>query len=144
MFDTGYYATGYYATGYYTRTVFAESLLGYTWYSLIFEARVQLQDGQEGCYRYPDGMLLNALNRGLHDLSRMRPDAFFESFLDNDMNVPEITEANWGEAMSIDLMFLHPLVQYVAAQAEASEDDYVEDGRAIGHMTMFKRYVMGL
>lgn len=144
MYDTGYYATGYYATGYYSRSDLQQTLLGYTWYSLIFEARVQLQDGQEGCYRYPDGMLLNALNRGLQDLGRMRPDAFFESFLDNDLNVPEITTDNWGEAMSIDLMFLPPLVQYVVASAEASEDDYVEDGRAMGHMTLFRKYVMGL
>ena len=144
MFDTGYYATGYYRTGYYTRSVIPDTLLGYTWYSLIFEVRMQLQDDQEGCYRYPDGMLLNALNRGLQDLGRMRPDAFFESFLDNDLNVPEITETNWTEEMAVDLMFLAPLIQYVAAQAEASEDDYVEDGRALGHMNMFRRYVMGL
>ena len=144
MYQTGYHATGYHATGYYSRGAFAPSLLGYTWYSLIFETRVQLQDGMETCYRYPDSMLLNILNRGLHELSRIRPDAFYEGFLDNDLNVPEITEDNWGEAMTIDLMFLPPLIMYVTAITEASEDEYVTDGRALGHLTMFKKYVIGL
>jgi hypothetical protein len=146
MYQTGFYATPYYATGYYSRTttVLPTTLLAPSWYSIIFEARVQLNDGQEGCYRYPDEMLLNALNRGLQDLSRMRPDAFFTQFVNNDLNVPEITELNWGDPMTIDLGFMPPLVMYVQAQAEYSEDDYVTDGRAAGHMTIFKSYVMGL
>lgn len=143
MYQTGYYATPYYSTGYYSRT-FAETLLGYTWYSLIFEARVQLQDGMEGCYRYPDSMLLNILNRGLHELGRMRPEAFYEGFLDNSLNVPEITELNWGEEMTVPMMFMPPLVLYITAMAETTEDEYVTDGRALGHLTMFKTYVMGL
>jgi len=144
MYDTGYHATGYYQTGYYMRSQFQDSLLGPTWYSIIFEARVQLQDGMEGCYRYPDSMLLNILNRGLQELGRMRPDAFFTHFLDNDLNVPEITEVTWGAEISVDLAFMPPLVLYVVGMAEASEDDYVTDGRAMGHLTMFKSYVMGL
>jgi len=144
MYGTGYYATGYYATGYYSRLGIRASLLSRTWYSLIFEARVQLQDGEEGCYRYPDSMLLNILNRGLQELGRMRPDAFYDDFLNNDLNVPEITEANWGDPLPLDLVFYPPLVLYVVGMAEASEDEYVTDGRAMGHLTMFKTYVMGL
>ena len=144
MYATGYYSTEYYSTGYYSRPTFAETLLGYTWYSLIFEARVQLQDGMEGCYRYPDSMLLNILNRGLHELGRMRPDAFFTHFSDNDLNVPEVTELTWGEALTVDHVFIPPLILYITAMAEASEDEYVTDGRALGHLTMFKTYVMGL
>lgn len=144
MYETGYYATGYYATGYFVGSGFQRTLLAPSWYSLIFEARVQLQDGMEGCYRYPDSMLLNILNRGLHDLSRIRPDAYFDGFLDNDLNVPEITELNWGEPISVDLMFFPPLVAYVAGMAEASEDEYFEDGRAAGKLSMFKTYVLGL
>jgi hypothetical protein len=89
-------------------------------------------------------MLLNILNRGLLELGRMRPDAFFNHFASNDLNVPEITELNWGEEISVPLVFMPPLVLYVTAMAEASEDDYVTDGRAMGHLTMFKTYVMGL
>ena len=144
MYQTGYYATGYHSTGYYSRTAFPTTLLGRSWYSLIFEARVQLQDGQEGCYRYPDSMLLNILNRGLHELSRMRPEAFYDGFLDNALNVPEITELNWADEMTVDLMFMPPLVLYITAMAETTEDDYITDGRAMGHLTMFKTYVMGL
>lgn len=144
MYQTGYYATGYHATGYYSRQDFQESLLLFTWYSLIFEARVQLQDGQEGCYRWPDSMLLNILNRGLQELGKMRPEVFYDDFANNDLNVPEITEANWGERMSIPLAFMPPLVLYVVGMAESTEDEYVTDGRAMGHLTMFKTYVKGL
>jgi hypothetical protein len=35
-------------------------------------------------------------------------------------------------------------VLYVTAMAESTEDEYVLDGRALGHLTMFKTYVMGL
>jgi len=144
MYQTGYYATNHYATGYYSRPVFADTLLGPTWYSIIFEARVVLQDGQEGCYRYPDSMLLNILNRALQDLGRMRPDAFYDHFSANSLNVPEITELNWGEEISVPLVFMPPLMLYVTAMAESTEDEYVEDGRAMGHLSMFKTYVMGL
>lgn len=144
MYQTGYYSTGYYSTGYYTRTQFQGTLLEPSWYSIIFEARVQLQDGQEGCYRYPDSMLLNILNRGLQELGRLRPEAFYESFAGNDLNVPEITELNWGDPIAVDLMFMPPLVMYVTAMAESTEDEYVTDGRAMGHLAMFKTYVRGL
>ena len=144
MYATGYYSTGYYSTGYYSRPTFAETLLGYSWYSMIYEARIQLQDGMEGCYRYPDSMLLNILNRGLQELGRMRPEAFYEGFLDNDLNVPEITELDWGDTVTVDYMFVPPLILYITAMAETTEDDYVTDGRAMGHLTMFKTYVMGL
>lgn len=144
MYATGYYATGYYATDYYLGSGFRGTLLAPSWYSMIFEARVQLQDGMEGCYRYPDSMLLNILNRGLHDLSRMRPDAYFEGFLGNDLNVPEITELNWGDEITVPLVFMPPLILYIVGMAGASEDDYFEDGRAQGHLKMFKTYVLGL
>jgi len=134
MYGTGYYATGYYATGYYTGQ-FQSSLLGPTWYSLIFEARVVLQDGDETCYRYPDSMILNALNRGLNDLERIRPEAYWERG-----GVPEITTENWTAtvALDLDMRFYEPLMWYIVGSMDLSEDAYVQSGRAAANFNRFR------
>lgn len=138
MYATGYYATGYYSTGYYTGQ-FATSLLGPTWYSLIYESRVTLQDGDETCYRYSDSMLLNALNRGLNDLERIRPEAYYERG-----GVPEITEQNWATtvALELDMRFYEPLMWYVVGQMDLSEDEYVQSGRAAANLERFRTQVL--
>jgi hypothetical protein len=140
MYNTGYYATGYYATGYYSRQ-FPDTLLGLTWYSLLFEARVQLQDGDSTCYRYPDAMLLNALNRGINELARIRPEAYYEKG-----GVPEITELNWTQTVisALDMRFYDPLMWFVVGSAELSEDEYASDGRAAAKLERFERQVLGL
>lgn len=145
MYATGYYATGYHGTGYYSQLTDLGQLFTRTYYTLLFEARLLLSDdAPDACYRYPDLMLINILNRGLHDLSIRRPDAFYDTFGANDFNVPEVTIDNWTDPFGTDLQFYDPLVQYVVGFAEVSEDEYAEDGRADYHLAMFEKYTKGL
>lgn len=135
MYATGYYATGYYSSGYYTGQQAAGAFGGLTWYSLLYEARAVLQDSDETLYRYPDTMLLNALNRGLNDLERIRPEAYWERG-----GVPEITTDNWTAvvALDLDMRFYEPLMWYVVGQMDVSEDEWVRQGRAAASLEKFR------
>ena len=155
MFSTGYHATGYHGVPYYTKLSDAPvSVLGdrWTYFTLIQEAREILTDEGPELFRYPDEMLINSLNRGLHELSKKRPDAYYDLFDANDLNVPQVTVESpppqsttfWGEEFILDLRFYPPLVTYVVGMAYASEDPYMEDGRAQAQLDMFHRHVLSV
>lgn len=117
---------------------------------LLSECRGLLQDTDSSCYRYPDSMLLNILNRGLDDLYRIRPDAWYEYYGVWANHVPEITDATitdlgqveWTEAFHIDLRFYPALVQYVVGMTSAVEDPHVESGKVEWHLQLFRTLVL--
>lgn len=132
-----------------------------TWEDVLDEARVILKD--DGGDRYTDPILLAILNRGLHELRRLRPDAFWELFDDDDVFPPEVvvsdavpdTDPDEFDAdedgqialsadFNIDMMFFAPLVYWVASSAELTDDEFTEDGRAAMLMTQFKQMVVTL
>lgn len=160
MYQTGYYLTGYYQTGYYLGPHGVVDVSGKSYFALMAEARALLGDIDENdCpTRYPDIMLINGLNRGLQELARIRPDAFYDLFANNNLNVPEVTDttagagqSNWLEAFELDLRFWPPLVYYVVGATQLSEDEYVRGGgrhphgsMAAGSLRMFRRHVLSL
>ena len=58
-----------------------------TYENLLTESRELLQDTDLDVRRYTDATLLNILNRGLQDIGRSRPDAFYDLFVTNSLNV---------------------------------------------------------
>ncbi len=136
-----------------------------TWQNLVDEARVILQD-VETPYRNSNTELLAILNRGLQELARLRPDAFWEFFSVDDVNPPEVVntdpdpeEGDGDEdefdidedsqvALSADfnlpMMFYTPLVYWVTSSAELKDDEFTDDGRAGMLMTQFKQMVVAL
>jgi len=122
-----------------------------TYENLITESRELLQDTDTDVQRYTDVVLLNILNRGLQDLSRMRPDAFYDVFLANSLNVPRIVvsgavagELNWTDPFAAELQFYAPLVGYVTGVAEIFDDEYTTDSRAALLLAQFRNGVIGL
>lgn len=122
-----------------------------TYETLITEARELLQDTDADVRRYTDVTLLNILNRGLQDLARMRPDSFYDDFLSNSLNVPEIVLAApgagqviWTDPFSIELQFYAPVVGYVVGVAEIVDDEYTTDSRAALLLAQFRNGVIGL
>ena len=122
-----------------------------TYQTLVTEARELLQDTDTDIERYTDFTLLNVLNRGLQDLGKLRPDAFYATFLNNSLNVPEIVltgavagQINWTDAFSIEMQFYSPLVTYVTAVAEIVDDEYTVDGRAGLLLNQFRLSTIGL
>ena len=160
MYQTGYYLTGYYQTGYYLGPHGPIDVSPYSYFRLLVEARQLLADADEGdcSLRYPDGMLINGLNRGLQELSRIRPDAFYDLYGANNLNVPEITDevvavgqTDWLKEFSLSLKFWPPLVYYVVGTTQLSEDEYTQGGgrhphgsRAAGSLRLFRKHVLSV
>ncbi len=122
-----------------------------TYQNLLTEVRELLQDTDAVDKRYTDATLLNILNRGLQDLGRLRPDAFYALFASNSLNVPEIVESgasagqtDWTDAFEIEMQFYSPLVTYVTAVAEIVDDEYTTDGRAALLFNQFRMSTIGL
>ncbi len=122
-----------------------------TYQNLLTEARELLSDTKPTTQRYTDATLLNVLNRGLHDLAKLRPDAFYSLFASNSLNVPEIVESApsagqviWTDVFGIEMQFFSPLVTYVTAVAEIVDDEYTTDGRAGLLLNQFRLSTIGL
>jgi hypothetical protein len=115
-----------------------------TYQNIIDEARETLQDTDSEGYRYTTAMLLNLLNRGLQELARLRPDAFYDTFVTEDIVVPEIAEAGLGADFGAPMMFYPAMVYWVIGSAELIEDEFATDGRAVTLLTNFKQMVIGL
>lgn len=122
-----------------------------TYQSLITEARFLLQDTDTDQRRYEDSTLLDILNRGLNDLSKLRPDLTYTAYANNSLEVPEVVqsgattgEVNWDGVWPWEKWFYNRMVEYVVAVAEIADDEYTTDGRAAILMQMFRNGSIGL
>lgn len=122
-----------------------------TYQDVVTEARVLLQDTVDTSYRYSDTTLIAMYNRGLQALARIRPDACYDLYDDNSLNVPELVESApgtgqtaWTDDFALEMQFFNPLVHYVVGMAEIVDDEYSEDGRAMMLLNQFKANVIGL
>lgn len=115
-----------------------------TYQNLIDEAREILQDTDSEGYRVTTDTLRNKLNRGLQELARLRPEAFYDTFATDDIVVPEITSGTLSTDFGAPMMFYPALVYWVAGSAELIEDEFTNDGRAMTLLTNFKQMVIGL
>lgn len=133
-----------------------------TWQNVIDEARVILQDTEDSP-RYTDAVLLAKLNRGLQELARLRPDAFWEYFVTDTVVVPEIfatdptpdsdpnefdpdddSQIGLSANFNLEMMFYTPLVYWVASSAELVDDEFTNDGRVVLLQNQFKNMVVSL
>lgn len=122
-----------------------------TYQTLVAEARQMLQDTDTDQTRYADATLLNILNRGLHDLSRIRPDLTYTVYASNSLNVPEIVETgavagqvDWTDTFPWEMWFYNRLIEYLVAVAEISDDEYAVGGRAALMMQLFHNGTIGI
>lgn len=134
MYGTGYYATGYYATAYYVGNAPSGPIL-FTYQLLLEESRALLKDtDREAGLRYPDDMMVSALNRGLNELNRIRPDAWYPFYGQYTDHVPEVVITNpiageqvdWTTEFQPDFRFYPAVVHYVVGQIAIQEDEQVE------------------
>lgn len=102
----------------------------------ILEARDFLQDTEESTRRYSDESLLRALNGGLRQLRRMRPDAFFDRLTD------DLEPVGLEDDLPVHDQFQQALVFYIVGHSEMRDDEFTVDARASTLMTAFGRQVM--
>lgn len=110
-----------------------------------------LQDTDVVDPRYADSTLLNILNRGLQDLSRIRPDITYTLFTGNSLEVPEIVESApgagqviWTDPFGLEMQFYPTMLSYLVGVAEIVDDEYTEDGRAAMFMQAFHNNAIGI
>jgi hypothetical protein len=125
-----------------------------TYASLLTEAREILQDTNTDptLQRYTDQTLLDQLNRGLQELYRLRPDAYYDLWDDTaeDFLVPSLTTAALPDVASylnpfpLAMMFYDPLVNWVIGTIEAIDDEFTQDARSAQFRNAFKAAVIGL
>lgn len=122
-----------------------------TYKDIITEARVLLQDTDSESYRYTEVVLIAIVNRGLQSVGRSRPDACYDLYTENSLEVPELVESSPGSdqviytaAFGLEMQFFNPLLSYLVGIAELVDDEYTEDGRAALLLQSFKAELMGL
>lgn len=122
-----------------------------TYQDVVTEARVLLQDTDDSSYRYSNTTLLAIYNRALQALARVRPDACYDLYSANSLNVPELVESgavsgqtNWSANFGLEMQFFNPLVTYIVGISEIIDDEYSEDGRAALMLQMFSNEIKGI
>ena len=89
----------------------------------IAEARRILQDTQS-VKRYPDADLVEALNIGLTEMRRIRPDLFLGRF----NAVPRV--AFMEDAVDVDAQYRSALLYYITGRVELRDSEDTKDARA--------------
>lgn len=133
-----------------------------TYANLLTEARQILQDTRTP-YRYADDLLINGLNRGIQEMARIRPDAFWDrfDFTTDDILVFEVVTTDplpdtdpttisstedaqvaLTDTFELSMQFYSPLVYFVAGSAELTDDEYSTDGRASMLLSGFKQQIL--
>lgn len=135
-----------------------------TYQNIIDEARVLLQDTAVPL-RYSNAILLAKLNRALHELGRIRPDAYWDRFDTDtsDIIVPEVVDTDpdpdddpdevdidedsqvaLADNFDLPMQFYSALVYFVTGSAEILDDEYTDDGRASMLMAQFKAQLVSV
>ena len=125
-----------------------------TYANLLTEAREILQDTNTDptLQRYSDTVLLDVLNRGLLELYRIRPDAYYdlwddtaEDFLVPSLNTNALPDtSSYLNTFGIPMMFYGPLVDYVIGITEAVDDEFSQDSRSAAFILQFQKRVASL
>ena|SRR5271165_2800476 len=125
-----------------------------TYQQLLSEAREILQDSNTDptLQRYQDQTLVDVLNRGLLELYRLRPDAFYDFWDDTaeDFLVPSLTTnalpdtTSYLNPFALPFMFYDPLANWVVGIVESVDDEFTDDSRSTQFRAAFKAAVVGL
>lgn len=115
-----------------------------TYQDALTEARQLLQDTEAGFYRYPDEVLLNILNRAMQEIGRLRPDAYWNSFTSEDIEIPDVTPATVNDNFVLPMQFYAAVVSFVVAWAEVLDDEFTVDNRADMLIKYFRMQVLSL
>lgn len=99
----------------------------------VTEARALLQDEIGGSYRYPDADILRALNIGLLEARRLRPELFFP-FKDA---IPTFVAVN-TDPVAFDQQYRSALVYYIVGRMELRDSENDKDSRAGALLALFR------
>lgn len=99
----------------------------------VRDARVLLQDTIAD-YRYSDSELVEALNLGLLEMRRLRPElvrSYFSS------SIPTFSSTAMTAAVPVDYQYRVALLYYICGQAQLRDDESTQDARATVFLNKF-------
>ena len=108
--------------------------------SMVDAARMLLQD-RLAPTRYSDSDLLEGFNQSLALIRKNRPDAYITRFGQENFTY---TPAEMGQTFPLDATFVPPVISYMVAWCELSDDQYSTDGRAAALFQRFSAQIMML
>lgn len=92
-------------------------------------------------YRYADADLVEALNMGILEARKLRPEllkSYFRTAL------PDYSTSSMSAVVDIDPMYRVPFVYYICGHAQLRDDENVQDSRAISFLNKFTAQLMSL
>ncbi|MGI9136760.1 MAG: hypothetical protein ACR2JS_06845 [Candidatus Nanopelagicales bacterium] len=100
----------------------------------VDRARTLLLDTYEGGYRYPTEDLVEALNMGILEARRLRPDLLQGYFR---TSLPDFSTSDMSATVPIDPQYRVAFVYYICGQAQLRDDENVQDSRAVTFLNKF-------
>ena len=104
-------------------------------------ARVLLQDMDSVAYRYLDAELVNALNMGILEGRRLRPDLFFNYL---GATLPSYSTGSTGTTVVIDPQYRVAFVYYICGQAQLRDEENTQDARSAVFLNKFVAQLQNL
>lgn len=106
----------------------------------VARARVILLD-EVVPFRYPDEDLVEALNEGILEARKLRPDLFVGSFRSP---LPSFSVTTTTAAVPIDPMYRVAFVYYMAGTTQLRDEENTQDSRASAFLTKFSSSLLGM
>lgn len=103
----------------------------------ITEVRDLLQDTVDSPYRYDNAALIRALNNGLLEIRRIRPDLMINYFDEGEIPQFETDDSELEEDVPLDQMYRSALVYYIAGRAQLRDEENTQDARAAMFLNKF-------
>lgn len=110
---------------------------------LVSQVRTLLQDTDNTAssgYRYSTDSIITALNQGMLDMYRMRPDLFLE----NGFVIPVFNVGTLGAQIGIEPQYISPLVFYVTGLVQVRDDEQNQDARASAFIKTFNQALLSV
>jgi hypothetical protein len=106
----------------------------------VRDARVLLQDTVAD-YRYSDSELVEALNLGLLEIRRLRPELVRSYFR---TSLPTYSSTAMSTAVSMDYQYRVPLLYYICGHAQLRDDENTQDARATIFLNKFTAQMLAI
>jgi hypothetical protein len=100
----------------------------------VDRARVLLQD-QGTTERYPDADIVDALNSGISEAARVRPDLFL-TYL-RTRTIPSYSVGSLATAVDIDPIWRSTFLNYIVGYIQIRDDEDTQDARAAAFLNTF-------
>jgi hypothetical protein len=106
----------------------------------VRDARVLLQDTVAD-YRYSDSELVEALNLGLLEIRRLRPELVRSYFR---TSLPTYSSTAMSTAVLMDYQYRVPLLYYICGHAQLRDDENTQDARATIFLNKFTAQMLAI